>query len=332
MKINVLDIRKLDLNLAVVFLALWQERSVTHAAARLALSQAAASAALARLRESCGDALFVRTRGAMEPTPRACAMAEQLEAGVMQIWQGLTQHRPFDPAAATRSFSIGMSDDFELALGPLLVRQVSEEAPNVSLIFRQTNRHAVERMLSAREIEFAVVSGMPARAWIAQTALGQAGYACIADVQALDRPWPLSLDDYLSMPHVLVSFSGRSGIVDTALQALGRQRRVQTALTHFSAVPAFLEKRRAVVTLPDHAAVALARVSRLSTCQVPLALGEYPVQLLMRRDSEGDAALAWLREKIRVAADTAMQATQSIAARQPPRTGSAHRTPRAGRP
>src|SRR5690349_1985858 len=54
MKIDLVDIRKLDLNLAVVFLALWQERSVTRAADRLALSQAAASAALARLRELCG--------------------------------------------------------------------------------------------------------------------------------------------------------------------------------------------------------------------------------------------------------------------------------------
>ena len=39
MKINIVDIRRLDLNLAVVFLAMWQERSVTKAASKLRLAR-----------------------------------------------------------------------------------------------------------------------------------------------------------------------------------------------------------------------------------------------------------------------------------------------------
>ncbi len=313
MKINVLDIKRLDLNLAVVFVAIWQERSVTKAAARLALSQAATSAALARLREACGDALFVRVRDGMAPTPRAVAMAERLEAGVADLWQVLTQQQGFDPSSASRRFSIGMSDDFELALGPHLTRLVRQAGDGVSVTFRQTNRHTVGQMMNEREIELAVVSGTVKSAWIAHEPIGHSGYACVVDERAVHCPLPLSLDDYLALPHLLVSFSGRSGIVDTALHGMKRARHIYAALTHFSAIPAFLIDTRAVVTLPSHAAAALARMSRLTVCAAPLDLGSYPVELLWRRDSDGESAIQWMRSQIKQAFALAWEDAAAVA-------------------
>jgi LysR family transcriptional activator of mexEF-oprN operon len=323
MKINVLDIKRLDLNLAVIFVAIWQERSVTKAAARLALSQAATSAALARLREACGDPLFVRVRGGMAPTPRAQAMADRLEAGIADLWEVLTEQQAFDPSHSSRRFSIGMSDDFEIALGPHLTRIVQKAGAQVSVMFRQTNRHTVEQMLNEREIELAIVSGTVKRAWIAQEHIGQSGYACVVDAKAVRAPLPLSLDDYLSIPHLLVSFSGRTGIVDTALRALKRERQVYAALTHFSAVPAFLANTRAVVTLPSHAAAALARLSRLTVCEVPLDLARYPVQLIWRRDSDGESAIGWMREQVKQAFALALDEAAGVGPRKPAKRGTA---------
>lgn len=320
MKIDILDVRKLDLNLSVVFLALWEERSVTRAAARLALSQAATSAALARLRETCGDPLFVRGAIGMEPTPRASAMAESLEAGVEHMWRVLTESAAFDSAASTRSFSIGMSDDFELAIGPSLSRRIREASAGVSLIFRQTNRHTVEQMLKDREIEIAVVAGAIRRAWIAKESIGDAGYACLLDERATGAALPLSLQEYLALPHVLISYSGRIGTVDHALRALGRERQLLTALTHFSAAPAFLTGTRAIATIPTHAATALARISPLTVCAAPLELGRYPVQIVWRRDAQGDAALEWLRLQLRTAAVAAMTEENPIEPKRRRRT------------
>ena len=63
--IKLSDINRLDFNLAITFLALWQERSVSRAALRLSLSQSAVSSALARLRDAANDPLFIRTHGGM---------------------------------------------------------------------------------------------------------------------------------------------------------------------------------------------------------------------------------------------------------------------------
>ena len=69
--------RRLDLNLLVVFEAVWQERHVARAAARLALSQPATSHALARLRRIVGGpALRNARRAACGPpcAPRRCGL------------------------------------------------------------------------------------------------------------------------------------------------------------------------------------------------------------------------------------------------------------------
>ena len=56
-----IDLRSVDLQLLACFDALMAEGSVTHAAARMNLSQPAMSNALARLRDIFRDQLLVRT-------------------------------------------------------------------------------------------------------------------------------------------------------------------------------------------------------------------------------------------------------------------------------
>ena len=69
------DIRNLDLNLLKALDALLDERSVTRAAARLALTQPAVSGMLTRLRDAFNDPLFIRAPHGMVPTLRAQALA-----------------------------------------------------------------------------------------------------------------------------------------------------------------------------------------------------------------------------------------------------------------
>src|SRR5262249_53060493 len=63
------NLRGLDLNLLTVFEAIYEIGTVSGAADRLALSQSAASHALARLRDACKDDLFVRVHQGFSPTP-----------------------------------------------------------------------------------------------------------------------------------------------------------------------------------------------------------------------------------------------------------------------
>lgn len=298
--IDLVHISRLDLNLVVTFLAIWQERSVSKAATKLSLSQSAVSAALTRLRDVVGDPLFIRTRGGMEPTPRAIAMAEKLDGGLALIRGALQVDEGFDPARSSRHFSLGMSDDYELAIGPAISRRLQAEAPGLSLVFRQSNRYTVEAMLDSGQIDLAVASGAPQRSWLVQQTVTESGFACLLDPEQCGVDLPLSLEDFLGLAQILISFSGREGMVDTALKPLGRTRRIHTALTHFSAAPAFLRRMRAVATIPSHAAAALAD-ERLRVCPPPFEMGTYPVAIVTRRDAAADPGLSWLAGVVRQA-------------------------------
>ncbi|WP_249212633.1 LysR family transcriptional regulator [Acetobacter persici] len=294
-KITTVDMSRLDFNLATVFLALWEERSVSKAARRLSLSQSAVSAALARLREAAGDPLFVRTREGMQPTQRALAMAEPMQSGAMLIHSAFSARTAFDPATSRQHFSLGMSDDFQIAAGPLIARRLAQEAPGITVTFRQANRHRVEALFEAGEIDFAVIAQPAQPSALQQQEIGQSAYACLLDQRACHVPIPLTLEDYLALPHILVSFSGRDGIVDHVLKKLRRTRRVQSALTHFSSLPPFLTGTRAVSTLPVHAARSLAAISGLTVCAAPIPLPSYTVSLLWQRTAD----TLWMRQLIR---------------------------------
>ena len=62
------DLRRVDLNLLVIFETLMFEKNLTRAAEKLFLGQPAVSAALARLRDLFDDPLLVRNGRGFEPT------------------------------------------------------------------------------------------------------------------------------------------------------------------------------------------------------------------------------------------------------------------------
>ncbi len=113
--IHHLNLAAIDLNLLVVFDALFSERHVTRAGQKVGLSQPATSNALARLRDLFEDELFVRTPEGMQPTPRAIALEVPIRQVLLQIQSALVSEAPFEPATSERVFTLGMSDYVGLA-------------------------------------------------------------------------------------------------------------------------------------------------------------------------------------------------------------------------
>jgi DNA-binding transcriptional LysR family regulator len=94
-----MDIRKVDLNLLVVFDMLLRLQSVTRAAEALGMSQPAMSLALNKLRAAFGDPLFIRGSRGISPTPRAEQLAGLLQHVLDQIKNDVLR-QPFQNARA----------------------------------------------------------------------------------------------------------------------------------------------------------------------------------------------------------------------------------------
>ena len=122
-------LERLDLNLLRVFQAIDAERHVTRAAARLGVTQSAASNALARLRLEFQDDLFQRTPAGMEPTALARELAGPVRAALDAVRAAVELNRPFEPATARDEFVVGVSDYAEFVLAPPLVAALRDGHP-----------------------------------------------------------------------------------------------------------------------------------------------------------------------------------------------------------
>lgn len=220
-----IELRRIDLNLLLVFSALIRERSVTRAAARLFLGPSAVSMALGRLREEIGDALFVRTAAGMEPTPRAHALWAEISPALGAIELAVRGARRFDPLSAELTIRLAAPDDLEFVLVPRLLERLEREAPLVRLVVRPSDFRTLLGRLDGGDADLALsatpTSGIERRHRIRP--LHRDGFAVLYDAGQLGRTGALDLDAYLDVPHLLLSITGDlHGLIDERLTEMGR--------------------------------------------------------------------------------------------------------------
>ncbi|MDX1367161.1 LysR substrate-binding domain-containing protein [Pseudomonas sp.] len=292
------DLRRLDLNLLIVFETLMHERSVTRAAEKLFLGQPAISAALARLRSLFDDPLFVRTGRSMEPTARAEEIFTLLSPALDSISTAVSRAADFDPATSTAVFRVGFSDDVEFALLPALLRRLRAEAPGVVLVVRRANYLLMPNLLASGEISVGVsyTEELPANAKRKTLRRSKAKL-----LRADSVPGTLSLDDYCARPHVLVSFAGDlNGFIDDQLLEMGRSRKVVLAVPQFNGLGTLLAGTDLVSVVPDYTAAALTAAGGLRAEDVPFDTNSFEMSMAWRGAQDNDPAERWLRSRIQM--------------------------------
>lgn len=293
------NLRSFDLNLLLAFDALLQERSVTRAAARLRIRQPAMSHALSSLRVLLDDALFVRTGQAMQPTARALELAAPVRA-LLEGAQGFLLTRvPFAPDREERTFRIGVSSELEVLLMPALLARLREAAPAVRVLARATSRGQVGAHLDDGSIDLAVGCFERTAAWHARRALYEETHLCCFHPGRVPLEAPISTEDYLGLPHVLVSLKDSLfGCLEDALERAGARLNVVSATPHFGTALAMAAEAGLLTTLPRRVVERDARPLGLRASPLPIALQPFPVGLLWHARATRDPAATWLRAQV----------------------------------
>jgi len=290
------NVRDLDLNLLRVFDAVLRSRSVTAAAAQLALTQPAASNALARLRAAFGDALFLRTPQGMEPTPFARELAEPVRQALALLESALAHGPGFDPATSGRSFRFYMSDLGQIEFLPPLLERVRRIAPQVRLEAPALEPEHVADALSAGSLDLAVgflpALGPPLR----RQPLFRDPYLCL---MRADHPIStLTKKRFLEASHVLVTYRGGHRVVEEALVRAGLGPRIVLRVPHFTVVPMVLERTDLILTLPARVARVFERRGTLKALPPPVPIAAADVAVHWHERSDADAGNRWLREQL----------------------------------
>ena len=293
------ELRRLDLNLLPVFVALMRERSVTRAGQSLFLSQPATSAALARLRAAFRDELLIRNGKVLEPTARAEALLAELAPSLQTIAGALAGATPFDPANDARIFRIGWTDDVGMAAKPLLAR-IWQAAPLCRLVIRATNYRTIPGMLESGEIGLAIgFIGDDLPAVAKQRVLRRGGFQVL---RCASSAGPVDLDAYCARPHVLVTPRGDlAGFADAALEQLGRRRRVVLGVPEFGLLRQLLIGTDLLCTISDALVEALLAPEAgggLAADPLPFASPASVMRMAWRTALDHDPAEEWLRAQV----------------------------------
>ena len=293
------DIKNVDLNLLVVLDVLLEERNVSRAARRLALTQSTVSGMLSRLRDALGDPLFVRARHGIRPTPRAEAMTAPLRRWLDDA-RALVAPAEFDPAHWRGAFAISSTDYMqETLLRPASFASSARRRPGCGSRWRRSWSTGSPRSSRRRR------STWPSRSRSSRLQVScRAGSIATSTssrcaARILSRgAGSSSLDDFCRFEHVLVSPTGGAftGPADAALARLGRERRVRTSVPTFLLVPAMLEAEDLLAVLPRH--LVAGRSGRLRLRPPPFAIPGFDVVAVWHSRVHDDPAHRWLRGRL----------------------------------
>ena len=293
------NLRNIDLNLLTIFDAIMAERSMTRAAARLAMTQPALSNALGRLRRTLDDPLFTRTSTGMTPTPRASSMAGPVREALDLVQRSLREPSEFDFRSAERRFTLAMSDYAEAVLMPRFVDWMARAAPGISLEIRPGAATDFVESLREGEVDLAADYVAWQRRGFRREHLFDESFLSLVREDHPEVGDRLNLKQFLGLSHVVLTpRPDRVPLLEALLRERGLTRKAALRVPHLLSMPLVVSQSDFVCTLPARMAREFADQFRLKTLQTPIKLAPLRVFQIWHSRMDNDPAHRWLRRSL----------------------------------
>ena len=289
----------IDLNLFVVFDAIYTEGNLTRAGEIIGITQPAVSNSLSRLRNVFDDPLFVRTAEGMVPTPVAQNIVGPIRQALGLIRSSVQESEIFNPAASDKRFRISMTDLSQSIVLPFLFGRIKREAPHVSIDCYHVRRRDLNIELASGNLDLAIDIPLTPDPQIKQAALFSYPHVCVIRKNHSAIKKELTTEQYLGLGHIHIS-SRRGGLghVDLALGKMGKRRHISLRTQHYLATPEMVSKTDLALTVPRVFADFLVTQYPVQYLELPFNVPNLETHLYWHESTEQDQANRWLREFI----------------------------------
>lgn len=294
-------LKNLDLNLLIVFEAVYSAGNISRAATRLGMSQPTISNALRRLRDSLNDPLFVRYGRGVEPTPRAVQMIGPVREALQMIESGVAPGDHFDPRTSSRHFRVVVFDAMEPIIMPPVIRRIQDyravTIENLAVVGTPMSEKLNDGSLDL------VISGFLRESRETQCeALTQVHMSAVARRDHPAISGELTLEQFQTFGHVaLVPRVRALSRVDEALRRLDIRRHIAYSVTKLWSFPQILMTTDLIAILPTPFAKAVARNYSLSLYDLPFDYPEERIYMTWKTSRTNDPGHRWLREEVAAA-------------------------------
>ncbi|TCS59056.1 DNA-binding transcriptional LysR family regulator [Primorskyibacter sedentarius] len=269
-----------------------EKRSFTRAAQMLGVNQSAVSYTVAKLRRAFDDPLFFRQGTTLMATERCEAIVGEA-ARLLASFEKLTQPEDFEFRTASRSFVISCNYYERVVILPSLVRRIRAVAPNVRLETITSTAQGITQLQNG-EAELLIGPLRPeGEDFYCRTLLDER-YVCVMDAgNPLGQTPGMSVEDYLSARHVVVSYGGnwRSPYL-LEMDERGLEMRPMLTVSSPAGLRDMLQGSDLVATLPSRVAARIGKALRVVACPIP---APFQIDLVWTTRTHFHPAHVWLR-------------------------------------
>jgi DNA-binding transcriptional LysR family regulator len=212
----------------------------------------------------------------------------------------------FDPANSTRGFTVAVNDYAARAVAPVLTRNVSNEAPRVSLDFKSLDKESVLDQLDAGGLDVALTTLVDgAERFKCVRILDDDYVVLLNNAHCAAKDAQLSIERIADIPHIVIGSNSddATAFIDEALEERGLARTIATRASSLSIVLMLVGSDRLAV-VPRRVATYLACISPLVLKELPFPTPHIALWMIWHRRLDSLPAHRWLRDMIKVSMQT----------------------------
>ncbi|NWA02756.1 LysR family transcriptional regulator [Pseudomonas gingeri] len=295
-------LRKLDMQDLMVFVALYEQNSVTEVSETLCVSQSTVSYCLKKLRTSFEDELFIHTRNAMWPTSKATSMYSHVINIIKSINLCHSDTKPFDPAKKEITFNICAPEYFELLILPNLLKSFIKSSFPVILNIHKFHKDIPVEKLADGRFDLVICSGpnfhRDAKNFKSKILLDD-DLVCVVDKNFMPPDNKFNLETFVERQHIFPTpWMSDTNMVDGWLGKQGYTRQIVARSNSYVAALEMINGTDLVLTLPRRIQALICDETKFAFCKPPAGLPSFTMDMLWDRKAGQNSANTWLREQI----------------------------------
>ena len=289
--------RDLDITQIKLLAELSRLRSVSAAAQKIALSQSAASHALAKLRKQLGDPLFTRAARGVQPTPYGERLGTAAREALDVLGAGLASNRPFDPRRSTRRFTFFANDVGQMVFLPRLVAFFKQEAPEATVRIAPIPLDNPGLALSSAEVDLAAGFFDNLTAGFMQAFLFRESYVCVVRANHPKFRAGMTLDAFKNAEHAMADSTGMAhAVIDRFLARHDIRRNTVLRVPGFHVLPMIVANSDVLAIIPNRLAQAFVPYVAIKILPAPIPLPSFDIRVYWHERYHHDPALRWFRK------------------------------------
>jgi DNA-binding transcriptional LysR family regulator len=288
-----MNLRSVDLNLLTVFDAIMVEQNLSRAAEKIGMSQPAISNALARLRITMKDELFINTGRGVRPTPKALELAEPIRGALEKIANTLSQTQGFDPTSSSRKFVLSSADYGVAVIFPTLINRLNEMGATVLIDIQQHSSDFLKEKMNFGTVDIALDYDPVPGSDLEHRAVLPEGACCLVRKNHPFITDSMTLKHYCKAKHIATN---QTSLFDKHLMKHNIQRDIAMRVPNYFNIPHIVPNTDLVSTLPQRLAEKFAKQFDLKIFPAPIPDWNVSIFLLWHKNQNHDPGHKWLRD------------------------------------